>query len=99
MWTTALDNGTITFDRWVDQTQQLLLEALNSRSLQNTQECIHLVWGQFLETWIKTKCTFQQYDFNFFVDALQSKIIYLTGNSCKLYESFLFLLIQKKKKN
>lgn len=71
------------FDRWSDQTTQVLLEAWNSRSLQSTQEGLHLAWEQLIEAWLQTKCTFQRYDLNFFVDALQSKIIYLTGNSRK----------------
>jgi len=82
--TSALENGTIAFDRWSDQMHQLVLETWNSRSIQNLHEGIHLGWEQLLESWLQAKCTLQQYDLNFVVDALQSKIIYLTGNSCKL---------------
>lgn len=84
MITSALENGTIAFDRWSDQMHQLVLETWNSRSIQNLHEGIHLGWEQLLESWLQAKCTLQQYDLNFVVDALQSKIIYLTGNSCKL---------------
>jgi len=83
--TTALENGTITFDRWSDQMHQLVLETWNnSRSLQNIHEGIQLGWEQVIEAWLQTKCSLQRYDLNVLVDALQSKIIYLTGNSCKL---------------
>jgi len=82
--TTALENGTIAFDRWSDQMHQLVLETWNSRSIQNIHEGIHLGWEQFIEAWLQTKSSLQQYDFSVVVDALQSKIIYLTGNSCKL---------------
>lgn len=84
LWTTALENGIITFDRWSDQMHLLALETLNSRYVQNIHEGLHLGWEQLIDTWLQTKCTLQQYDLNFVVDALQSKIIYLTGNSCKL---------------
>lgn len=82
MWTTALENGTIVIDRWSDQTHQLVLETWNYRSIQNAQEGLHLAWEHIIEAWLQTKCSFQKYDLNFIVDALQSKIIYLTGNSC-----------------
>lgn len=52
--------------------------------MQGAQESIHLAWEQLIETWLQTKCSLQQYDLNFVIDALQSKIIYLTGNSCEL---------------
>lgn len=86
MWTTALENGTIVFDRWSDQTHQLLFEAWNSTSIRNAHESVQLAWEQLILTWLQTKGSLQQYDFNFFIDALQSKIIYLTGNSCKFIE-------------
>lgn len=84
LWITALENGTITFDRWSDQTHQFLLEAWNARSIQNVHESVHLAWEQLIIAWLETKDSLQHYDLNFVIDALQSKIIYLTGNSCKL---------------
>lgn len=85
LWTTALENGIIAFDRWSDQTHQLVLETLNSRSINNAHESFQLAWEHLIEVLLKTKGTLQQYDLNFIVDALQSKIIYLTGNSCKCF--------------
>lgn len=84
LWTTALENGTIAFDRWSDQTHQLVLEAWNSRSIQSAHEGLALAWEQLIDAVLQTKVSLQRYDLNFVVDALQSKIIYLTGNSCKL---------------
>ncbi|KAL5237856.1 hypothetical protein ACI65C_005266 [Semiaphis heraclei] len=82
LMTTALENGTIAFDRWSDQMHQLVLETWNnSSSIQNIHEVIHLGWEQVIEAWLQTKCSLQRYDLNVLVDALQSKIIYLTGNS------------------
>lgn len=60
------------------------MEAWNSNSIQNAHASMHILWEQIIEKWLQTKFTLQQYDLNFVVDALQSKIIYLTGNSCKL---------------
>lgn len=90
-WTTALENGIVTFDRWSDQTHEFVLEAWNSSSIQNAHESMHIVWEQLIEKWLQTKFTLQQYDLNFVVDALQSKIIYLTGNNCKLTGHFMLI--------
>lgn len=78
-----------------DQTHQLLLETWNSRSIQNAHESVHLVWEQFIDSWIQTKFSLQQYDLNFVIDAIQSKIIYLTGNNCKWLKCLIFT--RKKK--
>lgn len=82
-WTTVLENGTIVFDRWSLQSHEFISEAWHSRSIQNAHESALIALEQLIETWLQAKCTLQNYNWDFFIDALQSKIIYLTGNSCK----------------
>lgn len=83
LWLTILEQKIVAFDRWSDQTQQLILETWNSRTVQNVHESVQLAWEQFIDLCLQFKCSYQEYDLNVFVDALQSKLIYLTGNSCK----------------
>jgi len=96
LWLTILEQKTVTFDRWSDQTQQLLLETWNSRTVQNAHESVQLAWEQFVDLCLQIKCSYREYDFNVFVDALQSKLIYLTGNSLNrshLYFGFAGLFV------
>lgn len=83
LWLTILEQKVAVLERWSDQTHQLMLETWNSRTVQNVHESAQLAWEQFMDLCLQIKCSYQDYDINVFIDSLQSKIFYLTGNSCK----------------
>lgn len=83
-WITTLDNGSVVFDRWSLQSYEFFKEVWSSRSVQNAQTGIHLARRQLLESILHAKYTLRHYNWNLFIDTLQSKIIYITGNNCKL---------------
>ncbi|XP_050531057.1 reticulon-4-interacting protein 1, mitochondrial-like [Daktulosphaira vitifoliae] len=95
-WSSILENGSITFERWAEHTNQVALEIWNSRTFQNAQLGANLAWDQISETWMQAKSTIQQYDLNFIIDSVQSKIIYLTGynfNRTHVYVGFAGLFV------